>query len=183
VRFALDKTDSIRDGDPEIPDGVFNRAADNWRPLLAIADAAGSDWPARARRAIQRERASGADEQSIRVTLLAEVRVIFAERDVDRLPSIELVEALAPIEGRPWAEWKAGKPITANGFARLLAPFGIAPETIRIGDRTPKGYQLAYFETHFAVICCRRAGGPTNRRPRHINSERVAQRVKAHRSR
>ena len=29
-----------------MPAGVFNRAADNWRPLLAIADAAGGEWPA-----------------------------------------------------------------------------------------------------------------------------------------
>src|SRR5206468_5707634 len=32
---------------PELND----RAADNWEPLLAIADLAGGDWPARARRA------------------------------------------------------------------------------------------------------------------------------------
>ena len=58
--------------------------------------------------------------------------------------------ALIAIEGRPWAEWKAGKPITANGLARLLAPFAIAPGTIRTGTGTPKGYQLAQFEDAFA---------------------------------
>ena len=31
-----------------MPDGVYNRGADNWRSLLAIADAAGG-WPARGR--------------------------------------------------------------------------------------------------------------------------------------
>jgi Protein of unknown function (DUF3631) len=39
---------------------------------------------------------------------------------------------------------------TANGLARLLAPFGIVPGTIRNGDRTPKGYLLARFEDDFA---------------------------------
>ena len=41
ARWALDNADRIRDADPVMPAGVFNRVADNWRPLLAIADAAG----------------------------------------------------------------------------------------------------------------------------------------------
>jgi putative DNA primase/helicase len=150
ARWATDNANRIRGADPDIPDGVFNRAADNWRPMLAIADAAGCEWPARARRIIQRAgAAAGGDEQSVRVNLLADIRAIFTERGADRLPSAELVEALVAIEGRPWPEWKAGKPISANGLARLLAPFGIKPDTIRMGDRTPKGYQLAHFEDAF----------------------------------
>jgi hypothetical protein len=33
---------------PSLPSGAFNRLADNWRPLLAVAQVAGGDWPARA---------------------------------------------------------------------------------------------------------------------------------------
>jgi putative DNA primase/helicase len=151
ARWAIDHADHVRGADPDMPAGVFNRAADNWRPLLAIADAAGGDWPARARLAVQYTGASAAgDEQSARVLLLSDIRAVFAERRLDRLPSAELVEALIAIEGRPWAEWKAGKPITANGLARLLAPFAIKPGTIRTGGATPKGYQLAQFEDAFA---------------------------------
>jgi putative DNA primase/helicase len=150
ARWAADNGDRIRGADPDMPAGIFNRAADNWRPLLAIADAAGGEWPARARRAIQRTgAAAGDDEQSVRVLLLADIRVIFAERGADRMASAELVEALVAIEGRPWAEWKAGKPISANGLARALAPFRIKPDTIRMSDRTPKGYQLAHFQDAF----------------------------------
>jgi putative DNA primase/helicase len=65
------------------------------------------------------------------------------------LSSTELVEALIAIEGRQWADWKAGKPITANGLARLLAPFRIKPGTIRTANGTPKGYQLSQFEDAF----------------------------------
>lgn len=150
ARWAMDQVDHVRSADPDMPAGVFNRAADNWRPLLAIADAAGGDWPARARRAVQSLAAAGDDDQSVRVTLLADLRIIFFERNTDRLSSAELVEALVAIEGRPWAEWKAGKPITANGLARVLAPFNIKPGTIRTGVGTPKGYQLAQFEDAFA---------------------------------
>jgi hypothetical protein len=149
ARWALDNAASIRGADPDMPDGLFNRTADNWRPLIAIADAAGGEWPQRARRAAQRAMAND-DEQSTRVLLLGDIRAIFRQRGIDRLPSAEIVEALVAIEGRPWAEWKQGKAITPNGLARLLAPFRIAPETIRIGDRTPKGYQLARFEDAFS---------------------------------
>src|SRR5262245_32182534 len=37
--------------DPPMPAGVRNRAADSWRPLLAIADACGGEWGAAARQA------------------------------------------------------------------------------------------------------------------------------------
>ena len=146
MRWAADNAERIRAADPDMPDGIFNRTADNWSPLLAIADAAGGEWPARARRAAQRAGTAPGDEHSVNVQLLADIRAIFSERGVDRLPSAKLVEHLAAIEGRPWAEWKAGRSITANGLARLLGPFGIAPDTIRIGDRTMKGYLLARFE-------------------------------------
>ena len=36
---------------PSVPDELNDRPADNWDPLLAIADLAGGDWPARARKA------------------------------------------------------------------------------------------------------------------------------------
>jgi len=34
--------------EPETPAGLHDRAADNWNPLLAIAELAGGDWPERA---------------------------------------------------------------------------------------------------------------------------------------
>jgi putative DNA primase/helicase len=153
ARWATDNVDPVRLGDPEMPPGLFNRAADNWRPLLAIADAAGRDWPARARRAAQSSTATGHDDQSVGVVLLTDIRAIFRERGADRLPSAELVETLIKSEGRPWAEWKAGKAITVNGLARLLAPFAIIPSTIRVEGATPKGYKLAQFEDAFSRYC------------------------------
>ena len=146
ARWAADNAERLRHADPEMPADVFNRMADNWRPLLAIADAAAGEWPMRARQAIQRT-ADG--EQSIGELLLADIHAIFAKRDVDRVTSADLVEALIAIEGRAWAEWKAGKPISPNGIARLLARFAIAPETIRVNDRTPKGYRRSQFEDAF----------------------------------
>jgi hypothetical protein len=145
------KQGRVRGTDPDMPDGVFNRAADNWRPLLAIADAAGGERPGRARRAVQcfGAGASG-DDQSVRVLLLSDIRSIFVERKVDKLSSADLTLALNAIEGRPWAEWHRGKGLAPNGLARQLAHFGIAPSTIRTSTGTPKGYQLAQFDDAFA---------------------------------
>ena len=43
--------------DPELPPDLRNRPADNWRPLMAIADDFGSEWGERAREAANISRA------------------------------------------------------------------------------------------------------------------------------
>lgn len=150
ARWALDSADHISGTDPAMPAGIYNRTADNWRPLLAIADAAAVEWPERARRALQCAGPGTDDDNSARVMLLVDIRAIFAERKADKLSSAELVGALVAIEGRPWAEWKAGKALSTNGLARLLAPFRIMPGTIRSGADTSKGYRLGHFDDAFA---------------------------------
>jgi len=125
--------------------GVINRIADNWRPLFAIADVIGSDWPQRIRDAAAA--LSPRDPDSTATTLLADIRAVFDDKAADRLASADLCEALAAMEGRPWAEWKSGKSVTANQLARQLKPFGIAPTgTVRVGSRTAKGYYRRQFE-------------------------------------
>ena len=49
--WALVNRDALRAARPDLPDGVRLRDAQIWRPLLAIADVAGGDWPALARAA------------------------------------------------------------------------------------------------------------------------------------
>src|SRR6185295_13807346 len=103
--WALDNADRVRAADPEIPDGIINRAADNWRPLLAIADVAGDPWPARARGAMQRAvEVIRNDARSVGVELLADIQAVFAELNTDRLSSARLVDELVALEGHPWAE-------------------------------------------------------------------------------
>jgi len=149
ARWASDHADEMSDADPAMPPGIYNRVADNWRPLLAIADAAGGEWPQRARDALQRASAGADEDDSARIMVLADIRAIFRERQADRLASAELCASLNAIEGRPWAEWRGGKPLTASGLARLLAPFTVIPGTIRIGDATAKGYHVAHFQDAF----------------------------------
>ena len=81
--------------------------------------------------------------------LLADIKGVFAERNTDRLPSASLVAMLVEIEGRPWAEYRHGKPMTQNQLARALKPLGIAPEVIRQGEGTARGYTLGQFSEAF----------------------------------
>jgi hypothetical protein len=50
-RWADDNLENLRNGRPEMPSGMGDRAADAWEPLFAIADLAGGDWPRRSRKA------------------------------------------------------------------------------------------------------------------------------------
>jgi putative DNA primase/helicase len=142
ARWTTDNMAVLRTARPTIPD-VDDRAADNWESLLAIADAAGADWPERARAAALRlsgMRAEADDGEDLAVQLLADVRAVFAERSEERLTSKAITAALSALEGRPWAEICRGRPITDRLVARLLGRFRVKPKSIRIGDATPKGY-------------------------------------------
>jgi hypothetical protein len=155
ARWAADRATAIRDAEPDVPEALNDRAADNWRPLLAIADAAGGAWRERARRAALLLSATGAAEDSdVRVQLLADIRDLFEELRADKLASETIVEALIKLENRPWPEWRRGKPITATGLARLLRPFGVASKTIRIGTDTPRGYERADFADAWHRYLC-----------------------------
>jgi Protein of unknown function (DUF3631) len=151
MRWAQDNVVAVGAADPEMPAGIYNREADNWRPLLAIADVAGGHWPERARKAAAMSREVADDDDSRIVVLLGDVREIFVAQRTDRMLSADLVEALIQIEGRPWAEYgRTGKPLTQNQLARLFKPLAIVPGTLRAGSARGQGYQLHEFEEAFA---------------------------------
>jgi putative DNA primase/helicase len=45
ARWAQDNFTALQTCDPPMPATAYNRVADNWRPLFAIAQIAGGDWP------------------------------------------------------------------------------------------------------------------------------------------
>jgi hypothetical protein len=144
---ALTRVEGLADDDAPLAaldDRAFEQA---WEPLLAIADLAGSAWRARAIEAalvLSGEREP--DEQSTGVRLLADIRSIFEEIGDDRTSSKHLATRLAEDADSPWADWY-GKPITQNAIAKLLAPFGIHPRSVRLRDDTiPKGYLRGQFD-------------------------------------
>lgn len=154
TRWAVDNEAILAEARPELPEGLHDRALDNWEPLFAIGDAAGGKWPERARSAAHA--LTGDIDESAPTMLLADVRRIFDALTTDTIASGGLCESLAAIESRPWPEWRQGKPITPRQLARLLAPFGIVPGTKRLGSATFKGYSRTQFEdawTRYLAPC------------------------------
>jgi len=148
-RWADDNMDALRIADPDVPANLHDRAADNWRPLLAIADRAGGRWPQAARDAAVLLTAAE-DEGSARVLLLRDIEEIFSSRAADHISSTDLCEALTGLEDRPWCEWRKGNALTKTGLAKLLKPFGIRPRNKRLGDTVSKGYELSDFQDAFS---------------------------------
>lgn len=157
ARWADDRGKAL-DPAPAIPDAMGDREGDIAVPLLAVADDAGGDWPERARKALLAlfgERARAGGNQDAGTLLLADLRRLFdgvvggtgtGTGTATALFSADLVRRLGGMEGRPWPEWKQGKPMTANQLARALAPFGVRPRTVRAGAETAKGYHREDFE-------------------------------------
>jgi putative DNA primase/helicase len=142
ARWAADNAERIAAADPAMPAGIVNRAADNWRPLLAIAETAGSEWGERAREAAEASRSAEGDDGSRLELLLGDIRDVSAGEF--EMPSADLVAELVALEGRPWAELgKSRKPLTQNRLARMLRPLGIAPRYIGPETARVRGYVLA----------------------------------------
>jgi hypothetical protein len=151
ARWVADHAAELAAADPEMPEGIVNRAADNWHPLLAVADLAGGAWPERARRAAAELSSEGDDQTSIRAALLADIRAAFAAKGVDRQSSDELAAYLGSLDDRPWPDYRGGKPISKTQVARLLKPIGVSSGTIRLPDNTtPEGYYLTAFRDAFS---------------------------------
>ena len=146
LRWAQDMLSDIQATDPTTPDGLHDRAADNWRALCSIAEVAGGEWPQRAAKAIKALTPLDLDDEAAGVLLLEDFHQLFTTEQIDRLASADVVSALHKIEERPWSEWgRQAKPITARQVARLLGPFGIKSKNIRLGTETPKGYEYDDF--------------------------------------
>jgi putative DNA primase/helicase len=156
VRAAIAKwteaqLERFRRADPSVPEELSDRACDNWRPLFAIADAAGGDWPDRARRAALLLNESDAMEEDKGTLLLADISKLFDESEVLFLQTGEILSALNKLEERPWARYHYGNELTSQGLAQLLQPFGVRPTQRRVvGDRVVRrGYRRHDFGETF----------------------------------
>jgi hypothetical protein len=135
---------SLAGAEPELPPGIEDRAADCWEPLLAVADAAGGDWPKRGRAAAVHFVTRATDETlTAGVELLAHIRDAFGEES--NLATTALLERLRDRDESPWRDVR-GKPLDDRGLARRLKGYGIKSKTVRLSEgKTPKGYCAADF--------------------------------------
>lgn len=168
---------TLRDARPQLPDELTDRQQDGAEPLLAIADLAGGEWPQATRRALIElcAEAQSADS-SIGVQLLRDIQQVFDTRGVDRLASEDLAAALCDIETSPWAEWSHGKPLTKGKLSRLLKPFEVSPDVVRIEDKTHRGYMVEWFQEVFRRYL-RAESSPTcpYPSPQHVTTQQTAE--------
>ena len=140
--------------DPKMPPVLRGRAADNWRPLIAVADSLGYGEASRAAAAkLCGERL----DEDPGIVLLHDIRRVFRLLDKDRIASALLVEKLLEVDDGGWAEWRgptddrAPRKLTQSELAGLLRPFHIRSRTIwsgkrRAGDKSQRGYLRSQFD-------------------------------------
>ncbi|ASR34029.1 hypothetical protein BAY61_02405 [Prauserella marina] len=138
-------SDKVSKGRPVMPSGVRDRAAEIWRPLIALADAAGGTWPETAREACTHFVAvANADRNGggLRLQLLSDLRDLFTARGTDKLTSNEIVNALCALDEAPWADLN-GKPLDSRRLARELKPYGVESQNVKQANGTvAKGYRV-----------------------------------------
>jgi hypothetical protein len=89
---------------PEMPDGIVDRDADIWEPLIAVADAAGAHWGDTARvtavTLVTLSRECG--EERLGIRLLDDMRTVFGNDE--QLPTKVILEKLRGLDEAPWAD-------------------------------------------------------------------------------
>jgi Protein of unknown function (DUF3631) len=160
-QILLWRNEAVLDPDPEMPAGLRNRFADNWRPLISIADSLG--WGAQAREAMlvfSRE----FKDADIKILLLGDIRKAFDARKEDRLPTKTLLADLHALGDSDWPEFRGLRgdqqphKLRDTEMASMLREFGIRPRAIWPANRTAaskstKGYRRSQFEDVWAAYC------------------------------
>lgn len=159
ARWTADNLAAIATAQPTRPPGLDDRSWNNWKPLLAVAEVAGGDWPARARSAAV-ALSGGEDAEDVSTLLLRHIREAFG--GADRISTADLMRALVDNDEGPWAKWWA-RDVAADELkspaarlARMLRPFKdgegarIKSKKIRFGAATVQGFERVAFEDAWA---------------------------------
>lgn len=145
ARWTEQVGDDLEAAFPDLPQGIEDRNADLWEPLLAIADAAGGEWPERARRsAVALVALSMERPATLGVRLLQDLYTSFTSLSVQAFSTATAVDFLVGMDESPWGDLR-GKALDARGLAKRLRPYDIKPKNIRIGASVVKGYERSDF--------------------------------------
>jgi uncharacterized protein DUF3631 len=140
TRWLSSVADAIAEAEPAMPDGVTDRSAEIWEPLLAIADAAGGHWPTTARAACRHFVLTDVPPgDSLGIQLLSDVRDIFTESGANRMPTRQLLAALLTLDNSPWSNLPDG-PLNARRLSREMHRYDVGPVTFDAKTGKAKGY-------------------------------------------
>lgn len=161
ARWAADHVKELEAVELAPPSGLSDRAADNWEPLLALAQVAGSYWPEKARMvAVQLSNTAARDDSESRgQLLLADVREAL-ERVGGRVSTQHLVAELNRLPERPWGDGRGGKGLSVHQLCRAMRRFGVQSRSVRFGEVTAKGFVIDDFADAFARYLADETGTP-----------------------
>ena len=118
-----------------------DREAELWLPLFAVCQVAAPGRMEELKRiALGISNGKLSSEPEISVLLLKDIRSVFEQNGEERISTTGLIYALQQCEESPWSGWAEGRGMDARSLARLLRPFKIAPQNIRVDESVMKGY-------------------------------------------
>jgi uncharacterized protein DUF3631 len=146
---------------PKMPPELRGRDADNWRPLIAIADSFGPE--CRIARAVAVIFAQDRREEDVVVVLLRDIRGVFEARGVDRISSKALLATLHELEEAGWSEFcgikndRSPHRLRASELRAMLRSLDVPtrsvwPQKGQPGDRSAKGYYRSDFEAAWRLL-------------------------------
>ncbi|MBC5824086.1 MAG: DUF3631 domain-containing protein [Candidatus Eremiobacteraeota bacterium] len=154
-RFVDDHMAGLRAANPDMPSALNDRQADNWLPLVAIADAAGPRSATKARDAI--EALTGKDEAEASSTgtmLLVDIGLILKDWPDEEISTMDLLKNLVTMAERPWPTYARGRELTPRQLSRLLRPFGVHSRQVWSGSDAGgsnfRGYRKSDFDDALA---------------------------------
>jgi hypothetical protein len=138
TEWAGAHVDTLGAAEPDLPIQLDDHAAEAWWALLAIADLAGGEWPHRAREAARTLHAAAAEDESLAVKLLTDVRSVFNGHLA--IHTKELLGMLNELDESSWGGWHDGKGLRARDVAKRLRPFGVRSKKVKVDGESLQGY-------------------------------------------
>jgi len=138
----------IHPSTPKKLEVLSDRDSDMWIPLLSICTIAAPDRVDEFRKSA-RVLCGGKeddDQEETPMRLLADIRTVLADITTANIFTEVLIGHLKELTESPWSEWE----LTPRTLAKYLRPFGITSGTVRVGERTSKGYSQAQFADSFS---------------------------------
>jgi phage/plasmid primase-like uncharacterized protein len=157
LRWVNDHFQNLQRAAPDLPDGLHDRAEDNWIPLISISEEIGGGWPEDAHKAAMTISGLKVNEdEDLGIQLLKDIQQVFKKsKNPKTLFSTVILIALTKLEESPWSKFdRNGAPLDPRGLGKLLKPFGINSKSVRADPinkvKKLKGYHLADFEDSFS---------------------------------
>lgn len=136
--------------EPDLPQGVEDRAAEVWEPLIAVADEAGGHWPATARAACEAFvlHAPVDEDMSLGIRLLRDCRDAIKATgmttggDLDKVSTSDLLARLHRLPDAGWSTHRGSNGLTHRQLCALLRGYGVVKTKYRDGGKTYNGFEI-----------------------------------------